>query len=120
MRGGPGLGTIQPSQADYFQATKEVATATIVSIVLAPSTVQEMVDFVGLGFDLAFKYTNPLHDSGRRHRGTDDGEGGSSRTARTPHRRRDPPAVPLAASGRKDGRKRNVITSLEPERAAWR
>jgi len=59
MRGGPGLGTIQPSQADYFQATKGGGHGDYHMIVLAPSTVQEMVDFVGLGFDLAFKYTNP-------------------------------------------------------------
>ena len=59
MRGGPGLGTIQPSQADYFQAVKGGGHGDYHLIVLAPSTVQEMVDFVGLGFDLAFKYSNP-------------------------------------------------------------
>ena len=59
MRGGPGLGTIQPSQADYFQATKGGGHGDYHLIVLAPSTVQEMVDFVGLGMDLAFKYSNP-------------------------------------------------------------
>ena len=59
MRGGPGLGTIQPSQADYFQATKGGGHGDYHLIVLAPSTVQEMVDFVGLGFDLAFKYCTP-------------------------------------------------------------
>ena len=59
MRGGPGLGTIQPSQADYFQAVKGGGHGDYRLIVLAPSTVQEMADFVGLGFDLAFKYQNP-------------------------------------------------------------
>lgn len=59
MRGGPGLGTIQPSQADYFQATKGGGHGDYHLIVLAPATVQEMADFVGLGFDLAFKYRNP-------------------------------------------------------------
>ena len=59
MRGGPGLGTIQPSQADYFQAVKGGGHGDYHLIVLAPSTVQEMADFVGLGFDLAFKYCNP-------------------------------------------------------------
>jgi len=59
MRGGPGLGTIQPSQGDYFQATKGGGHGDYHLIVLAPATVQEMVDFVGLGFDLAFKYRNP-------------------------------------------------------------
>ncbi|MDE6248769.1 MAG: 3-methyl-2-oxobutanoate dehydrogenase subunit VorB [Paramuribaculum sp.] len=59
MRGGPGLGTIQPSQADYFQATKGGGHGDYHYIVLAPATVQEMADFVGLGFDLAFKYRTP-------------------------------------------------------------
>ncbi|MBU0486530.1 MAG: 3-methyl-2-oxobutanoate dehydrogenase subunit VorB [Bacteroidetes bacterium] len=59
VRGGPGLGTIQPSQADYFQSTKGGGHGDYRLIVLAPSSVQEMCDFVGLGFDLAFKYRNP-------------------------------------------------------------
>ncbi|MGI6321564.1 MAG: 3-methyl-2-oxobutanoate dehydrogenase subunit VorB [Bacteroidales bacterium] len=59
VRGGPGLGTIQPSQADYFQATKGGGHGDYKLITLAPSTVQEMYDFVGLSFELAFKYRNP-------------------------------------------------------------
>ncbi|MDA3893311.1 MAG: 3-methyl-2-oxobutanoate dehydrogenase subunit VorB [Salinivirgaceae bacterium] len=59
VRGGPGLGTIQPSQADYFQATKGGGHGDYQLIVLAPASVQEMHDFVGLGFDLAFKYRIP-------------------------------------------------------------
>lgn len=59
MRGGPGLGTIHPSQSDYFQATKGGGHGDYHLIVLAPATVQEMADFVGLGFDLAFKYRTP-------------------------------------------------------------
>ena len=59
MRGGPGLGTIQPSQADYFQTVKGGGHGDYRLITLAPSSVQEMADFVGLGFDLAFKYNNP-------------------------------------------------------------
>ncbi|MBO5054053.1 MAG: 3-methyl-2-oxobutanoate dehydrogenase subunit VorB [Muribaculaceae bacterium] len=59
MRGGPGLGTIQPSQADYFQATKGGGHGDYHLIVLSPATVQEMADFVGLGLDLAFKYRTP-------------------------------------------------------------
>ncbi len=59
VRGGPGLGTIQPSQADYFQSTKGGGHGDYRLIVLAPSSVQEMADFVKLGFDLAFKYRNP-------------------------------------------------------------
>jgi len=59
-RGGPGLGTIQPSQADYFQAVKGGGHGDYHLIVLAPYSVQEMYDFVGLGFELAFKYRNPV------------------------------------------------------------
>jgi 2-oxoglutarate ferredoxin oxidoreductase subunit alpha len=59
QRGGPGLGTIQPSQADYFQSTKGGGHGDYRLIVLAPSSVQEMNDFVELGFQLAFKYRNP-------------------------------------------------------------
>ena len=59
-RGGPGLGTIQPSQADYFQACKGGAHGDFKLIVLAPASVQEMHDFVFDAFDLAFKYRNPV------------------------------------------------------------
>ena len=59
QRGGPGLGTIQPSQGDYFQACKGGGHGDFHLIVLAPASVQEMYDFVGLGFDLAFKYRTP-------------------------------------------------------------
>jgi 2-oxoglutarate ferredoxin oxidoreductase subunit alpha len=59
VRGGPGLGTIQPSQADYSQAVKGGGHGDYKLIVLAPASVQEMADFVKLGFDLAFKYRNP-------------------------------------------------------------
>ena len=60
VRGGPGLGTIQPSQSDYFQSTKGGGHGDYRLIVLAPASVQEMADFAGLGFDLAFKYRNPV------------------------------------------------------------
>ncbi len=115
MRGGPGLGTIQPSQADYFQATKGGGHGDYHLIVLAPSTVQEMVDFVGLGMDLAFKYSNPAMILA-------DGIVGQmmekvvlpeQRPRRTEEEIRK--QCPWAADGRKDGRKRNVITSLELE-----
>ena len=59
MRGGPGLGTIQPSQADYFQAVKGGGNGDYHLITLAPASVQEMADFTGLAFELAFKYRNP-------------------------------------------------------------
>jgi 2-oxoglutarate ferredoxin oxidoreductase subunit alpha len=59
-RGGPGLGTIQPAQSDYFQSTKGGGHGDYHMLVLAPASVQEMADFVGLAFDLAFKYRNPV------------------------------------------------------------
>ena len=113
MRGGPGLGTIQPSQADYFQAVKGGGHGDYHLIVLAPATVQEMVDFVALGFDLSFKYRTPAMILA-------DGIVGQmmEKVVLPPQRpRRTDEEVrrqcPWAASGRKDGRKRNVITSLE-------
>lgn len=60
VRGGPGLGTIQPSQSDYFQSTKGGGHGDYHLVVLAPASVQEMVDFVPLAFDIAFKYRNPV------------------------------------------------------------
>ena len=59
QRGGPGLGTIQPSQSDYFQATRGGGNGDYYVIVLAPNSVREMADFVDLAFELAFKYRNP-------------------------------------------------------------
>ncbi len=56
MRGGPGLGNIQPAQGDYFQMTKGGGHGDYNAIVLAPSTVQETVDLVVEAFDLADKY----------------------------------------------------------------
>ncbi len=60
IRGGPGLGTIQPSQGDYFQAVKGGGHGDYRLIVLAPNSVQEMADFTFLGFDLADKYRTPV------------------------------------------------------------
>ncbi len=60
VRGGPGLGDIQPSQGDYWQATKGGGHGDYKTIVLAPSTVQEAVDLTWLAFDLADKYRNPV------------------------------------------------------------
>jgi len=59
MRGGPGLGNISPSQSDYFQATRSGGHGDYHSLVLAPSTVQEAYEFMGLAFDLADKYRAP-------------------------------------------------------------
>jgi 2-oxoglutarate ferredoxin oxidoreductase subunit alpha len=56
MRGGPGLGNVQPSQGDYFQAVKSAGHGDFHMIVLAPASVQEAIDYVVLAFDLAEKY----------------------------------------------------------------
>ena len=90
QRGGPGLGTIQPSQGDYFQATRGGGNGDYKVIVLAPSSVQEMADFVDLAFELAFKYRNPamiLSDGIKQ--------------------------CPWASTGKPKNRERVVITSLE-------
>lgn len=115
MRGGPGLGTIQPSQADYFQATKGGGHGDYHLIVLAPATVQEMADFVGLGFDLAFKYRTPAMILA-------DGIVGQmmEKVVLPPYRPRRTDAeireqCPWAANGRHGRAERNVVTSLELE-----
>jgi 2-oxoglutarate ferredoxin oxidoreductase subunit alpha len=59
-RAGPGLGNLGPEQSDYFQATKGGGHGDYRLLVLAPATVQEMALFPRIGFDLAFKYTNPV------------------------------------------------------------
>jgi len=56
MRGGPGLGNVQPAQGDYFQAVKSAGHGDFHMIVLAPANVQEAIDYVVLAFDLAEKY----------------------------------------------------------------
>ena len=60
MRGGPGLGGIQPSQTDYFQATRGGGNGDYKLLVLAPANVQELVDTVMLGFEKADEYRNPV------------------------------------------------------------
>jgi 2-oxoglutarate ferredoxin oxidoreductase subunit alpha len=60
MRGGPGLGNISPSQGDYFQATRGGGHGDYRTIVLAPSSVQEMADHVPIAFDLADIYRMPV------------------------------------------------------------
>lgn len=113
MRGGPGLGTIQPSQADYFQTVKGGGHGDYRLIALAPNSVQEMADFVGLGFELAFKYRNPAIILA-------DGVIGQMMEkvvlpAQKP-RRTDEEVIaqcPWAANGRSKNRGPNIITSLE-------
>lgn len=113
QRGGPGLGTIQPSQSDYFQATRGGGNGDYYVIVLAPNSVQEMADFVDLGFTLAFKYRTPAMI-------LSDGVIGQMMekvTLPAPRPRRTEAEIieqcPWAANGRREGRKPNIITSLE-------
>lgn len=115
MRGGPGLGTIQPSQADYFQTVKGGGHGDYRQITLAPASVQEMADFVGLGFDLAFKYNIMSVILA-------DGLIGQmmEKVVLPPYQaRRSNEEIrkecPWASLGRTADRKRNVITSLELE-----
>ena len=113
QRGGPGLGTIQPSQSDYFQATRGGGNGDYYVIVLAPNSVQEMADFVDLAFELAFKYRNPAMI-------LSDGVIGQmmekvvlppQKPRRTDEQIRQ--ECPWAAVGRPATRKPNIITSLE-------
>ncbi|HQC35792.1 MAG TPA: 3-methyl-2-oxobutanoate dehydrogenase subunit VorB [Bacillota bacterium] len=60
MRGGPGLGTIQPSQSDYYQSTRGGGHGDYRTIVLAPANIQELADFVQEAFDIADYYRNPV------------------------------------------------------------
>ncbi len=113
VRGGPGLGTIQPSQADYFQAVKGGGHGDYKLIVLAPNSVQEMADFVDLGFELGFKYRNPVMI-------LSDGIIGQmmERVVLPPQKKRLTEAeieekYLWATTGKKNNRKQNVITSLE-------
>jgi 2-oxoglutarate ferredoxin oxidoreductase subunit alpha len=113
MRGGPGLGTIQPSQADYFQTVKGGGHGDYNLITLAPASVQEMVDFVALGFDLAFKYRTPAMIL------TDGVIGQMMEKVKLPafKRRRTEKEIreqcPWATLGKPADRKPNIITSLE-------
>ena len=113
QRGGPGLGTIQPSQSDYFQATRGGGNGDYYVITLAPSSVQEMADFVDLAFELAFKYRNPAMI-------LSDGIIGQmmEKIVLPPYkpRRTDEEVMeqcPWASFGKKRDREPNIITSLE-------
>jgi len=113
MRGGPGLGTIQPSQSDYFQACKGGGHGDYHSIVLAPASGQEMYDFMDLAFELAFKYRNPAMILA-------DGVIGQMMEKVELHdpkpRRTDAEIEELCGSwatrGKNKNRERNIITSL--------
>lgn len=113
QRGGPGLGTIQPSQSDYFQATRGGGNGDYYVIVLAPNSVQEMADFVDIAFELAFKYRIPAMI-------LSDGVIGQmmEKVVLPPFKpRRTEEEImkecPWATFGCIGGRKPNIITSLE-------
>ena len=113
QRGGPGLGTIQPSQSDYTQAVKGGGNGDYHVIVLAPNSVQEMADFVDLAFELAFKYRNPSMI-------LSDGVIGQmmEKVVMPPYKpRRTEEEIrrecPWATMGRTPDRKPNIHTSLE-------
>ena len=113
QRGGPGLGTIQPSQGDYFQATRGGGNGDYQVLVLAPASVQEMADFVDLAFTLAFRYRMPAMIL------SDGVIGQMMEKLRLPtfKPRRTREEIehdfPWAASGRRGGRKNNIFTSLD-------
>lgn len=113
MRGGPGLGTIHPSQADYFQACKGGGHGDYHAIVLAPSSVQEMADFVALGWDLAFKYrcVSMILADGLVGQMMEKVVLPPQRPRRTEEQIRE--QCPWAVLGRKGMRPKNIITSLE-------
>lgn len=108
VRGGPGLGTIQPAQSDYFQATKGGGHGDYHLIVLAPASVQEMADFVDLSFELAFKYRNPVMM-------LSDGAIGQmmEKVYLSPHKERSKTVPEWATTGKPPTRERNIITSLD-------
>lgn len=113
VRGGPGLGTIQPAQSDYFQAVKGGGHGDYHLIVLAPASVQEMADFVGLGFELAFKYRNPVMM-------LSDGAIGQmmEKVWLSPSHERSKTVPEWATTGKPPTRNRNIITSLDLDPAA--
>ena len=113
-RGGPGLGTIQPSQSDYFQSTKGGGHGDYRLIVLAPASVQEMADMVYDAFDLADKYRNPVMILA-------DGALGQM-MEKVEFREYNPEdhtiPKPWATVGKPPTRERNILTSLhiQPEK----
>mgnify|MGYP001130624040 FL=1 len=107
MRGGPGLGTIQPGQGNYFQATRGGGNGDYRTVVLAPSNVQETADFVQEAFDIADQYRTPVVVLA-------DGLIGQMMEPIEWHPvpRRQLPAKDWAACGKKGRSRTNVINSL--------
>ncbi len=107
QRGGPGLGGIQPSQADYWQATRATGHGDFQILVFAPSTVQEMVDLVADAFDLGDKYRMPAMIL------ADGMLGQMMEPVSLPDRSgKELPAKPWAACGHHGGRAHNIVNSL--------
>lgn len=105
MRGGPGLGGIQPAQSDYFQATRGGGHGDYRLITLAPASVQEMADLTGLAFELAETYRNPVMILG------DGILGQMMETLELDERTAVPPVRPWATVGC-SGREENSIITL--------
>jgi 2-oxoglutarate ferredoxin oxidoreductase subunit alpha len=111
MRGGPGLGNIQPSQADYFQVTRSAGHGDYHPIVLAPASVQEAIDFTTLAFELAERYRHVVILAA-------DGQiGQMMEPVELPPMQPVRQARPDWALSGAAGRQKNVITSLhmQPE-----
>jgi 2-oxoglutarate ferredoxin oxidoreductase subunit alpha len=106
VRGGPGLGTIQPSQSDYNQATKGGGHGDYNLIVLAPNSVQEMVDHCYLAFELADKYRSPAMLL------SDGAIGQMMEKVTLPAPLEYKPDKPWATVGKPKTRERNILTSL--------
>lgn len=106
MRGGPGLGNIQPSQSDYFQVTRSAGHGDFHPIVLAPASVQEAIDFTVLAFDLTEKHQHMVIIA------ADGLIGQMMEPAELPPMRPLPTQTPSWATTGAQGRDPNVITSL--------
>ncbi len=106
VRGGPGLGSIQPGQCDYFQATKGGGHGDYHNIVLVPNSVQELVDYTILAFELADKYRNPVMLLG------DGALGQMMEPIAFPQGAAAAPAKPWATTGLRGRKEPNVINSL--------
>jgi len=117
VRGGPGLGTIQPSQADYFQTVKGGGHGDYRLITLAPASVQEMSDFTKLAFDLAFQYRNPamILTDGVIGQMMEKVELFDPIPRLTDEEIKE--KYPWATTGKPKNRERNIITSLELDSA---
>ena len=107
VRGGPGLGSIQPAQSDYFQATKGGGHGDYRLVVLAPDSIQEAVDLVQEAFDIADQYRNPVMILG-------DGMMGQMMEAIEfkEIKKRDLPAKDWATTGLKGRKEHNIVNSL--------